>query len=156
MSGKTGLGVPELLGAIVERIKPPTVKEDAPFRCIVSPSFPFAPLIPSSALLFDSWFGTDWTGVVCLLKVVDGAVSVGDTVRLFSTKETYVVTDLGVMHPEMRSVDTLFVLSLIYLHLHSRRGGQVGYMTCGMKTTKEARVGDTVYNVDSPVEPFSG
>lgn len=60
------------------------------------------------ALLFDSWFGTGWTGVVCLLKVADGTVSVGDQVRLFSTKEAYYVTDLGVMYPEMRSVDSLY------------------------------------------------
>lgn len=96
---------------------------------------------------------------------MDGKISIGDQVKLASTGRSYTVTDVGIMHPEMSSIETLCGLSVykgVSLFLFdaiisfARYTGQVGYITCGMKSTKEARVGDTIYAANAVVTPFPG
>ncbi|EDR41019.1 GTP-binding protein [Dictyostelium discoideum AX4] len=129
VSAKTGVGITDILPAVIDRIPPP----QEPTK---------SPKVPFKALLFDSWFDR-FRGVICLIKVVDGKVKKGDSIVSAGNKQTYEVFDVGIMHPEQRPAPSLFT-------------GQVGYITPGMKTSKEARVGDTFYMKDFPVEPLPG
>ncbi|KAH3678213.1 hypothetical protein WICMUC_001642 [Wickerhamomyces mucosus] len=126
VSAKTGLNVPDLLPAIVERIPPPTGKLDNPFR----------------SLLVDSWYDS-YLGVVLLVHVVDGSINKGQ--RIFSphTQKKYEVKEVGMMYPDRFPTDRL-------------KAGQVGYIVCGMKNTIEAIIGDTFMNVNQPTTPLPG
>jgi len=126
VSAKTGIGIPDIFPAVVERVPPPTGDPKKPFK----------------GLLFDSWFDR-FRGVITLVNVLDGQVKKGDMIVSASTKQEYEVFDVGVMHPEQETSGALYT-------------GQVGYITPGMKTTQEARVGDTFYKKDFPVEPLPG
>jgi translation elongation factor EF-4 len=101
------------------------------------------PNAPLKALLFDSWYGDIFSGVICLVKIVDGKLELGDKLISAASKKAYDVLEVGIMHPEMRPIAALYT-------------GQVGYLKLGMKTTSEARVGDTFYREDEPVEPLPG
>ncbi len=125
-SAKSGIGVTEILDAIVERIPSPESKTDEKLK----------------ALLFDSWFNV-YKGVVCLVAIKNGTLKLGDMVTLAQSGESYEVLELGIMHPDETPLDALFA-------------GQVGYVICGMKTVKEARVGDTIFHTKKAVEPFPG
>ncbi|UNE35640.1 translation elongation factor 4 [Vermiphilus pyriformis] len=125
-SGKAGIGIQEILGAVITRIPAPEVNPNSPLK----------------ALLFDSWFD-DYRGVVCLIAVHDGHIRKGDMVTLAQTGNSYEVLELGIMYPDQTPMDALYA-------------GQVGYVITGMKTVKEARVGDTVYHTKKPVPPFPG
>lgn len=113
-SGKTGEGVKELVDALILRIDPPKVCNDEPLR----------------ALIFDSYFDP-YKGVVALIKVVDGSVSVGDTICLMATNSEFLVTELGVHHPKEEKWETL-------------RSGEVGYLCASMKDISSIHVGDTI------------
>lgn len=126
ISAKAGIGMEGLLQAIIERVKPPSGKEDLPFR----------------GLLFDSWFD-EYRGVICLIEVVDGQIKKGDIITAAHTDQQYEVLDIGLMYPEPLATDALYT-------------GQVGYLISGMKTVKEARVGDTFYHAKKPVKAFPG
>jgi GTP-binding protein LepA len=126
-SAKKGLGVDEVLRAIVERVPPPTGDPEAPLK----------------ALLFDSWYD-QYRGVVCLVRVVDGTLAAGDRIRFMASGRTYEVDELGVFAPKARKVERLSV-------------GEVGYVYAGIKDLIQAQIGDTLTHPDRPSrEPFPG
>lgn len=125
-SAKSGIGIKEILNAIVTRIPAP--------KC--------APEKPLKALLFDSWFD-EYRGVICLIAVQDGAIRKGDKITLAQTGNDYDVLEVGLMYPDQVPTEGLYA-------------GQVGYLISGMKRVKEAQVGDTVHAFKKPVEPFPG
>jgi GTP-binding protein LepA len=126
-SGKTGLGVRELLDAVVDRVPPPRGDASAPLR----------------ALIFDSHYDA-YRGVVAHVRVVDGAVAVGDRIRLMATDKESELLELGTFAPEARSRDRLLT-------------GEVGYVATGLKTVQDCRVGDTVTLATRPAkEPLHG
>ncbi|XP_049851389.1 uncharacterized protein LOC126325933 isoform X2 [Schistocerca gregaria] len=125
VSALSGIGIEQICPSIVENIPPPTCQTDGPFR----------------ALLFDSWYQDTFSGVICLIKVADGSVSVGDKIVAASTKKTYQVVEVGIMFPELYSTGVLY-------------SGQVGYIKIGMKSAQEARVGDTFYHEEKVVPLF--
>lgn len=126
VSAKTGLGLEHVLPAVIERIPPPSGISDSPLRM----------------LLFDSFFN-EYKGVICYVSVVDGMLSKGDKVSFAASGQSYEVLDVGIMHPELTSTGMLLT-------------GQVGYIVTGMRTTKEARIGDTIYRTKTTVEPLPG
>lgn len=127
-SAKTGLGLEHVLPAVIERIPPPPGKSDSSLRM----------------LLLDSYFD-EYRGVICHVAVVDGALRKGDKISSAATGKSYEALDIGIMHPELTPTGILFT-------------GQVGYVISGMRSTKEARIGDTIYHSRSAVdmEPLPG
>ncbi len=126
ISAKTGVGIPAMLEAIVKRMPAPNAQTTGQLK----------------ALLFDSWFD-EYRGVICLITLKSGTISKGDDITLAQTNARYEVLDLGIMYPDLTPTDALYA-------------GQVGYMIAGMKTVKEARIGDTIFLTKQPVEPFPG
>ncbi|MDP6935256.1 MAG: translation elongation factor 4, partial [Myxococcota bacterium] len=118
VSAKSGLGIDELLEAIITFIPPPTAVREAPLR----------------ALVVDSWFDT-YVGVVTLVRVVDGRLAKGDRVRFFATGAQHEVTRLGVFSPDLVDRDELVA-------------GEVGFVVASIKNLSEARVGDTITHRD--------
>ncbi|KAL7135745.1 hypothetical protein ABFS83_11G118700 [Erythranthe nasuta] len=125
-SAKTGEGLEKVLEAIVERVPPPRGRVDAPLRM----------------LLFDSYFH-EYKKVICSVAVIDGVLRKGDRIVSAGTGKGYQVSEVGIMHPELKPTAVLLT-------------GQVGYVICGMYSTKEARVGDTLYKRQSTIEPLPG
>lgn len=125
-SAKTGQGLEHVLPAVIERIPPPSGKIDSPLRM----------------RLLDSYYD-EYKGVICHVAIVDGTLRKGDRISSIATGQTYEVSDVGIMHPELVPTGVLFT-------------GQVGYVVSGMRSTKEARVGDTLYHVRGVVEPLPG
>ena len=125
-SAKTGVGIPSILEAIITRMPAPKSKLDAPLK----------------ALLFDSWYD-EYRGVICLVALQDGMLKKGDQVYLHQSNCKHEILELGLMYPEQLPMDALYA-------------GQVGYIITGMKTVKEARVGDTVSHTKTSVTPFPG
>jgi elongation factor 4 len=125
-SGKSGIGIKEVLNAAITRMPSPKGSTSAPLK----------------ALLFDSWFD-EYRGVVCLIALKDGMIKKGDQITLAQQGNEYEVLEVGLMYPEETPMDALYA-------------GQVGYLITGMKTVKEARVGDTLYYTRTPVKPFPG
>ena len=113
-SAKTGLGVPEILEAIVERIPAPKGSPDGPLK----------------ALIIDSWFD-NYVGVVMLVRVVDGELRPKDRILLMSTGMQYPCDEVGVFAPKAVARDAL-------------RAGEVGFIISGIKELDAAKVGDTV------------
>lgn len=126
-SGKTGLGVPEILERIVTDVPAPSGDLNARLQ----------------ALIFDSVYD-DYRGVVLDVRVKEGQVKVGDTIQLMSNGKQFQVTEVGVMSPKAVKRDFLMV-------------GDVGYITAAIKTIQDTRVGDTVTLADRPAEkPLKG
>lgn len=121
-SAKTGLGIPEVLERIVSDIPAPSGDIDAPLK----------------ALIFDSVYDS-YRGVVLAVRIEDGLVKVGDTIKLMSNQKRYEVTEVGVMSPKAVQKDYLMV-------------GDVGYITASIKTIQDTRVGDTVTLADRPAD----
>jgi GTP-binding protein LepA len=113
-SAKTGMGVDDILEAIVAKIPAPRGVVDAPLR----------------AMIIDSWFDS-YVGVVMLVRVVDGRLSKGERIRLMATGACYEAGSLGVFTPANQPRDSL-------------QAGEVGYIIAGIKELKAAKVGDTV------------
>ena len=122
VSAKEGIGIEELLEAIVEKI--PAPKGDVSGKL--------------KALIFDSVYD-NYKGVVIYARIFDGQVEVGDTIRLMNTKKKYEVTEVGVMAPG--HVPTRFL-----------RAGEVGYICASIKQVKDARVGDTITLDNDPAD----
>lgn len=122
VSAKTGLGVDEVLEAIVHRLPAPKGDISKPLK----------------ALIFDSWYDS-YQGVVTLFRVFDGAIHLGDTIRLMSTGREYEVLRLGVFAPEAHDVQEL-------------NAGEVGFLCGSIKELSHARVGDTITNALQPAE----
>lgn len=114
ISAKTGDGVPEVLDSVVERIAPPTGKIDEPTR----------------ALIFDSYFD-DYRGVILYVRVFDGEIKKGDTIEMLATDAHGLALEVGALNPSMKASDSL-------------KTGEIGYIVTNLRTTREARVGDTV------------
>ncbi|CAD6342061.1 unnamed protein product [Miscanthus lutarioriparius] len=125
-SAKTGKGLEQVLPAVIERIPSPPGKCDAPVRM----------------LLLDSYYD-EYKGVICHVAIVDGALRKGDKIASAATGRAYEVLDVGIMHPELTPTGVLYT-------------GQVGYVISGMRSTKEARIGDTLHQAKSTVEPLPG
>jgi GTP-binding protein LepA len=114
VSAKTGLGVPEVLEAIVTRLPPPKGDASAPLK----------------ALLVDAWYDA-YLGVVVLVRVFDGQLKVGQRVRMMQTGASYQVDRLGVFRPKQTEIDVL-------------GPGEIGYITASIKEVADAAVGDTI------------
>src|SRR5438105_5401367 len=127
VSGKTGAGVVDLLHAVVEHVPSPTGDRDAPLR----------------ALIVDSHYDA-YKGVVAHVRVVDGALSTAERIRLFATEAESELLELGVFVPDARPADRL-------------ETGEVGYVATGLKAVADCRVGDTLTLARRPaVTPLPG
>ena len=121
VSAKMGLNIEDVLEGIVRTIPAPTGDENAPLK----------------ALIFDSRYDS-YLGVVVYIRVMDGVVRAGDTIRLISTGATYQVTEVGTLGvTDMTATDAL-------------SAGEVGYLTASIKSVGDTRVGDTVTHADRP------
>lgn len=119
-SGKTGMGVEEILDAVVERIPQPTGDENAPLQ----------------ALIFDSVFNS-FRGIIAYFKIVNGNIRKGDHVEFINTGMDYHADEIGVLKMELSPRDILHC-------------GDVGYIVSGIKKATEVKVGDTITEVDRP------
>jgi len=114
VSAKQGIGIEDVLEAIVRELPPPAGDRDAPLK----------------ALLFDSWYDP-YRGVACLVRVIDGVLRPGDDVLFMASGRTYEVDELGTFTPKAREVGELAV-------------GEVGYLYAGIKDIIQAQIGDTI------------
>lgn len=114
ISAKTGENVDQVLAAIIERIPAPTGDADAPTR----------------ALIFDSYYD-DYRGVILYVRVVDGKISKNEAIYMMATKASGLALEVGKLSPGMTPLDAL-------------NTGEIGYIVTNLKTTRDARVGDTV------------
>ncbi len=121
-SGKTGMGVDEILRAIVERIPAPVGDPDAPLQ----------------ALIFDSVFNP-FRGIIAYFKIVNGRIKTDDFVKFVSTGKEYHADEVGVLKLDMSPRSEL-------------SAGNVGYIISGIKTSREVRVGDTITHVSNPCD----
>ncbi|MDE6352417.1 MAG: translation elongation factor 4 [Muribaculaceae bacterium] len=121
-SGKTGIGIPEILEAIVNRVPAPEGDPDAPLQ----------------ALIFDSVFNP-FRGIIAYYKIVNGTIRKNDFVKFVSTGKEYHADEIGVLKLDMSPRDVL-------------SAGNVGYIISGIKTSKEVRVGDTITHVERPCD----
>ena len=119
-SGKTGVGVPEILRAIVERIPAPTGDPEAPLQ----------------ALIFDSVFNP-FRGIIAYYKIVNGTIRKNDFVKFVATGKEYNADEVGILKLDMQPCEQL-------------SAGNVGYIISGIKTSKEVKVGDTITHVGRP------
>ena len=126
-SAKNGIGIEDILEAIVQRIPAPNYDENAPLK----------------ALIFDSFFD-DYRGVITYIKVLDGNIKKGDKIKIWSTEKELEVLEAGIFSPTMKSTDIL-------------TSGSVGYIITGVKTIHDTRVGDTITTVKNPaLFPLAG
>jgi GTP-binding protein LepA len=126
-SAKTGVGVPEILEAVVRDIPAPKGDPDAPLK----------------ALIFDSWYDS-YRGVIVLFRVIDGTIKPGMKIRFFNTGRDYPVETIGVNRPRPTLIDSLSV-------------GEVGFLTASIKTVADVQIGDTITEAARPTkEPFPG
>ena len=119
-SARTGMGVEEILQAIVERIPAPEGDPDAPLQ----------------ALIFDSVFNS-FRGIIAYFKIINGSIRTGDKVKFFNTGKEYDADEIGVLKMDFVAKDTL-------------SAGNVGYIMSGIKTSTEVKVGDTITHVNRP------
>jgi len=119
-SGKSGLGVQEILKAVVEKVPPPKGDADAPFQ----------------AMIFDSVFNS-FRGIIAYFRVVNGTVNRRDKVKFLSTDKEYIADEIGVLGLDLIPKDTLSI-------------GDVGYIISGIKEAKEVKVGDTLTTCENP------
>jgi len=117
-SAKQGLGIHEILEAVVAKVPPPKGDPNAPLR----------------ALIFDSWFDP-YRGVIILTRVLDGVVKIGQRIRLWSNGTVHEVEGLGYQSPKAVPADSL-------------SAGEVGFLFANIKTVSEAKIGDTIMSAD--------
>ncbi|MEL6398677.1 MAG: translation elongation factor 4 [Cyanobacteria bacterium J06626_4] len=126
-SAKAGIGIDEILEAIVLTVPPPQETIEQPLR----------------ALIFDSYYDP-YRGVIVYFRIMDGTLNKGDTVRLMASKKEFAVDDLGVLSPVQVPVAGL-------------HAGEVGYLSGAIKSVEDARVGDTITLAKAPAEsPLPG
>ena len=126
-SAKTGIGVKEILDAVIERINPPVIKEDAPLK----------------ALIFDSHFDS-YKGVVLLVKVTEGSIKVKDKIYMMQKGSSFEVTEVGVNKITNKPLEKL-------------SSGMVGYVAAAIKDITKVAVGDTITLEDNPaLKPLHG
>jgi len=126
-SAKTGLGVQDVLEALIAKVPPPKGNADDPLQ----------------ALIIDSWFD-NYVGVVMLVRIVNGTLRPKDKIRMMATGAEYPVEHVGVFTPKSKDLESL-------------SAGQVGFIIAGIKELTAAKVGDTVTTVKNPApEPLPG
>jgi len=121
-SAKTGVGVPEILEAIVSRIPAPVGDQEAPLQ----------------ALIFDSVFNS-FRGIIAYFKVINGTLRQGEKVKFFNTGREYAADEIGVLKMKM-------------IPRQEIKAGDVGYIISGIKTSSEVKVGDTITHVANPCQ----
>ncbi len=126
ISAKSGLGVEDVLEAIVRRVPPPKGSFEAPLR----------------ALIFDSWFDS-YRGCVVLVRVMEGRITPNMKIKLTASNEIYEVETLGALTPKPVALDEL-------------AAGDVGFVVANVKRVADARVGDTVTDAARPAAPLPG
>ena len=119
-SAKAGIGIDDILEAIVAQVPPPQATTEEPLR----------------ALIFDSYYDP-YRGVIVYFRVMDGTLQKGDKVRLMISKKEYEIDELGVLSPTQIPVESL-------------HAGEVGYFSAAIKSVEDARVGDTITLVKNP------
>ncbi|MFC1558791.1 translation elongation factor 4, partial [candidate division KSB1 bacterium] len=126
-SAKKGIGIVEILEAIVSRVPPPKGNLESPLR----------------ALIFDSTYDA-YRGVIAYVRIVDGILKEKDKVSFFSNKRTYMVDEVGILQMKKKKVQEL-------------ESGRVGYIITGAKSLEDINVGDTIYRTEEPIkEPLIG
>lgn len=126
-SGKSGLGVDDLLEAIVERLPAPQGDASAPLK----------------ALLIDSWYDS-YLGVIILVRIKDGVLKRKTQIKMMSNNNTYLVERVGVFTPKMQDIDALYP-------------GEVGFITASIKSVSDCHIGDTITDNKNPTkEPLQG
>ena len=121
-SGKTGMGIEDIISAIINRVPCPVGDEDAPLQ----------------ALIFDSVYN-QFRGVIAYFKIRNGVIRKGDQVKFFNTGKEYEADEIGILKMDMSPRKEM-------------RTGDVGYIISGIKTSKEVKVGDTITHIDRPCE----
>mgnify|MGYP001328526184 CR=1 FL=1 len=119
-SAKAGIGIEEILEAIVAKIPPPQGDDTAPLK----------------ALIFDSYFDS-YKGAISYVRVMEGKVSKGTQIKMMSTGKVFEVTEVGMFSPALRPVEEL-------------KAGQVGYIAASIKNVKDTQVGDTITDAENP------
>jgi GTP-binding protein LepA len=126
-SAKQGVGIHEILEAIVHLVPPPKGSPDLPLR----------------ALIFDSWFDS-YRGVIILMRILDGRIRLGQKIRLMANGQVFDVEGLGYQAPKATPCDEL-------------QAGEVGYLYANIKTVSDAKIGDTITDHEHPAaEPLPG
>lgn len=125
-SAKNGIGIKELVEAVIERIEPPKGLEKEPLQ----------------ALIFDSYFDK-YLGIVAFIRVVNGCVKVGDKIKMKATGAIYEVTELGTHTPKVKQEKEL-------------KTGEVGYLCASIKSLEDVKVGDTIVLNDQDTESLPG
>jgi GTP-binding protein LepA len=126
-SAKTGVGVEDILEAIVKKVPAPDGDPTKPFK----------------ALIFDSWYDS-YRGVIVLFRVIDGSIKKGTKIKFLNTGREYLVETIGVNRPRPTPIDVLSV-------------GEVGFLTASIKTVADVQIGDTITEAANPTnEPFPG
>ncbi len=120
ISAKDGTNIEQVLEMIVKNVPPPKGDENLLLKC----------------LIFDSYYD-NFKGAICLVRVFDGSVKVGDKIKMMQTGKIYEVTELGIFVPNEKPIDKL-------------RAGDVGYIACSIKTINDVAVGDTITLADNP------
>ncbi|WP_417246932.1 translation elongation factor 4 [Celeribacter sp.] len=127
ISAKTGIGIPDVLEAIVTRLPAPEGERDAPLK----------------AMLVDSWYDP-YLGVVVMIRVIDGTVKKGDQIRMMQTRATYKIDKLAVLKPQMVDIPEL-------------GPGEIGIFTASIKQVRDTKVGDTItHEKKQCAEPLPG
>lgn len=121
-SGKTGMGIPEILQAIVERVPAPVGNPDGELQ----------------ALIFDSVFNS-FRGIIAYYKVVNGEIRKGDKVKFINTEREYIADEVGILKLDMAPRNVI-------------KTGDVGYIISGIKEAREVKVGDTITTVERPAK----
>lgn len=122
ISAKTGLGIDEVLEAVIERLPAPVDMDDNPLK----------------ALLVDSWYDT-FLGVVMLIRIKEGTLKKGQQIKMMSNNSVYKAEQIGVFKPKMQQIDELY-------------SGEVGYIISGIKQLSDCKVGDTITDEKNPTE----
>ncbi|SNX55233.1 translation elongation factor 4 [Thermoanaerobacterium sp. RBIITD] len=126
-SAKEGIGIDDVLEAIVKKIPEPSGDPDMPLK----------------ALIFDSYYD-NYKGAISFVRIFDGSVKQGDKIKMMSSGKEFEVTEVGIFRPNLSSVDIL-------------NAGDVGYIAASIKNVSDTRVGDTITNAENPAsEPLPG
>lgn len=127
ISAKKGVGIEEVMEAVVNRIPHPQGDAEKPLQ----------------ALIFDSFYDS-YKGVVCVFRIMQGRVKLNDSIKFFSGEKVFQINELGIFSPDMKQAQTL-------------SAGEVGYLTAQIKNISDTRVGDTITLAQNPAEsPLPG